>query len=72
MIAEVGETVRELTKRVGSEGEFTKQQSPSVGTDHPPVEACNYFPLAEVLKAEKVCGTVCLHREAFLFWLCCL
>ena len=72
LIAEVGETVRKLTKRVGGEGEFTKQQSSSVRTDHPAVEACNYFPLAEVLKAEKVCGAVCLHGEAFLFWLCCL
>src|SRR5208282_227052 len=72
LIAEIGETIGELTKRVGGDSHFTKQQSASVGTDHAAIEACDYFPLADVLKAEKVCATVCLHREAFLFWLCCL
>jgi len=46
--------------------DFTKEQSAGIRADHSAVKAGDDLPGSEVLKAEQVWDTVCLHHLAFL------
>ena len=72
LVAVIQKAARELAQEIRGNGDLAKQQSAGIRTDHSAVKARDYLAGSQVLKAEQVRGTVCLHPEAFLFWLCCL
>ena len=68
LIAVIQKAGGKLAQKIRRNGDFTKEQSASIGANHPAVETGDYLPRSQVLKAEQVRATVCLHRLAFLSW----